>query len=260
MAYILQKGNEYCCLDSRNKIHKTQDIGFATRFTDITKAYDLLCLARKKLEGFKIVDLDVDPGTAEKGMARRRAFSDRERMAAYNRCKGRCGICGRFVPYDESVIDHIISLAKGGTNAMENLQCAHSWCNYVKRCDSIEELTRKLVGIVLYQMKVWVGKSTWRRIKDLKRKMHYIYGRNAYRKEQIMMHGAKGNVIDYRTGARKCAVPTQEEIERSDFLREEAWERIERLLKKELSDEAMLELKIAFYKASQNYLFVGRKK
>lgn len=75
-----------------------------------------------------------------------------------------------------------------------------------------------------------------------------------------MMHGAKGNVIDYRTGARKCVTPTLEKIERSDSLREEAWEGIERLLKKELSDEAMLELKIAFYKASQNYLFVGRKK
>lgn len=42
---------------------------------------------------------------------------------------------------------------------MENLQCAHSWCNYVKRCDSMQELSRKLVGIVLYQMKVWIGDS-----------------------------------------------------------------------------------------------------
>ena len=75
-----------------------------------------------------------------------------------------------------------------------------------------------------------------------------------------MIQNAKENVIDYRTGARKRVVPTLEEIERSDSLREEAWEGIERLLKKELSDEAMLELKIAFYRASQDYLFVGRKK
>ena len=74
------------------------------------------------------------------------------------------------------------------------------------------------------------------------------------------MQSEEENVIDYSSGARKCAVPTQEEIERSDSLREEAWEGIERLLKKEVSDEAMLELKIAFYKTSQNYLFVGRKK
>ena len=75
-----------------------------------------------------------------------------------------------------------------------------------------------------------------------------------------MMQRVKGNVIDYRTGARQRVVPTLEEIEKSDSLRDEAWEGIERSLKKELSDEAMLELKIAFYKASQNYLFVGRKK
>jgi len=74
------------------------------------------------------------------------------------------------------------------------------------------------------------------------------------------MYSAEGNVIDYNTGAKRSIIPTQEEIERSDSLREEAWEGIERLLKKEVSDEAMLELKIAFYKASQNYLFVGRKK
>ena len=75
-----------------------------------------------------------------------------------------------------------------------------------------------------------------------------------------MMQRVKGNVIDYRTGARKRVVPTLEEIEKSDSLRDEAWEGIERSLKKELSDEAMLELKIAFYRASQDYLFVGRKK
>ena len=74
------------------------------------------------------------------------------------------------------------------------------------------------------------------------------------------MYSAEGNVIDYNTGAKRSIITTQEEIERSDSLREEAWEGIEGLLKKELSEEAMTELKIAFYPASQNYLFVGRKK
>ena len=162
MAYILQKGNEYCCLDSRNKIHKTQDIGFATRFTDIRKAYDLLYLARKKLKGFRVVDLDAGMVMAGKDSTKRRMFSEPERMAIYNRYKGRCGICGKFVPFDAFTVDHIIPLAKGGTNAMENLQCAHSWCNLVKGNFLREELTRKLVGIVMYQMKVWTGGSVKR--------------------------------------------------------------------------------------------------
>ena len=40
---------------------------------------------------------------------------------------------------------------------MENLQCAHSWCNLVKGNSLREELTRKLVGIVLYQMELKAG-------------------------------------------------------------------------------------------------------
>ena len=47
------------------------------------------------------------------------------------------------------------------------------------------------------------------------------------------MYSAEGNVIDYNTGAKRSIIPTQEEIERSDSLREEAWEGIEGLLKKE---------------------------
>lgn len=74
------------------------------------------------------------------------------------------------------------------------------------------------------------------------------------------MYSADGNVIDYNTGAKRSIIPTQEEIERSDSLRDEAWGEIKELLKKELSEEAMTELKIAFYKASQDYLFVGKKK
>ena len=41
------------------------------------------------------------------------------------------------------------------------------------------------------------------------------------------MYSAEGNVIDYNTGAKRSIIPTQEEIERSDSLREEAWEGIE---------------------------------
>ena len=169
MAYILQKGNEYCFLDGRNKINRTQDIDYATRFTDIKKVYDLLHMARKKLKGFKAVDLDSE--TAERGAAKRRAFSEGERTAVYNRCKGRCAICGKFVPYDEATIDHISPLAKGGDNGVDNLQCAHSWCNFIKRDVLMEELTGKLMEIVLYQARVRIGDSIWRQVKDLKGKM-----------------------------------------------------------------------------------------
>lgn len=201
MAYILQKGEEYCFLDSRNKIRRTQDISLALRFTDIKKAYDLLHMARKKLDGFKVVDLDMDSGITEKGMTRHRAFSEGDRRAIYNRYKGRCAICGRFVPYDEFTIDHIIPLAKGGDNGADNLQCAHVWCNFIKRDALMEELTGKLMEIVLYQAKVKIGTSAKRAVDGLK-----------------------------------------------------GW------LKDGLREKDETDLGIASYKASGDYLFVGRKK
>lgn len=168
MAYILQKGEEYCFLDNRNKIRRTQDISLALKFTDIKKAYDLLHMARKKLDGFKVVDLDMDLEVTGNGITRHRAFSEGDRRVIYNRYKGRCAICGKFVPYDEFTIDHIVPLAKGGDNGTDNLQCAHVWCNFIKRDVLMEELTRKLVEIVLYQTKVAAGVHAKRAVDSLK--------------------------------------------------------------------------------------------
>jgi 5-methylcytosine-specific restriction endonuclease McrA len=53
---------------------------------------------------------------------------------------GRCGICGEPIfkrfkhPHSFSVsIDHKVPLARGGTNALSNLQLAHLACNSRKR-------------------------------------------------------------------------------------------------------------------------------
>lgn len=70
-----------------------------------------------------------------------------------------------------------------------------------------------------------------------------------------MAKRVKGNAIDYSTGSIKRAVPTQEEIERSDSLRDETWKQIEAGMKGELGEEAMTELKATFYRVSGKYLF-----
>lgn len=174
MAYILQKGNDYCFLDSRSRISRTQDISMAIRFTDIKKAYDLLYTARKRLKGFKVVDLDMVSVTIEKAKVKHKTFPEGDRRAIYNRNKGRCAICGKFVPYEEFTIDHIIPLAKGGTNGLDNLQCAHEWCNYIKRDVMMEELAGKLMEIVLYQAKVRIGESVWKGVDSLKQWRHRV--------------------------------------------------------------------------------------
>lgn len=45
----------------------------------------------------------------------------------------RCAICGRKIKdLDDLTIDHIVPLAKGGRNAIENYQLAHKACNEAK--------------------------------------------------------------------------------------------------------------------------------
>jgi len=57
-----------------------------------------------------------------------------------------CGICGLPIDYglpyphlDSFVVDHIIPLAKGGADTIENKQAAHSRCNRAKSDKLAEE-------------------------------------------------------------------------------------------------------------------------
>lgn len=59
----------------------------------------------------------------------RRCFTSKERSEIYIRDKGRCGICGEFIPLNEFTIDHIVPISKGGTYDYDNLQCCCFKCN-----------------------------------------------------------------------------------------------------------------------------------
>lgn len=172
MVYILQKDNRYCVLDARNKVGWTQDISLATKFSDIRKAYNLLYMARKKLKGFQVVDFNIDKISDEKGWEKRKSFSELEITAVYNKCKGKCAICGKFVPYDEFTVDHIIPLVKGGTNEAGNLQCAHKWCNFIKQDLLLQELLIRLIKIVLYQIECQIKGLIRNELKLIQKRKH----------------------------------------------------------------------------------------
>lgn len=60
-------------------------------------------------------------------------LSKTTRAKVIERDAGMCGICGQpILPDQQTTIDHILPIAAGGTNALDNLQLAHSRCNLLK--------------------------------------------------------------------------------------------------------------------------------
>lgn len=169
MVYVLKKENNYCCIDNKNTINKTPNLNKATKFSSKEQAEHMLIRACKKLKDFQVVEVDeteiVNEVTDTK--VKRKSFKTTERTFIYNKNKGKCAICGRFVPFDEFTVDHIIPLSKGGTNELKNLQCTCKLCNLIKQDILPEDLMDKLTEIVLYQMKRNYNSSLRKKINNL---------------------------------------------------------------------------------------------
>lgn len=57
----------------------------------------------------------------------------------------RCAICGRKIKdLEDLTVDHIVPLAKGGKNVIENYQLAHKACNEEKGSMMPDEFMRQL--------------------------------------------------------------------------------------------------------------------
>ena len=190
--YMLTNGTDYVFLNKRNGIEKTKNKGQGHRYLTKKEAEDDLRRAPSKLKNFYILDLDVEKRETELAKKReekkleeekkkeaestnteetsetskaepikktektiRKSFTKEDRIKVYNQSKGRCGICGDFIPFDsnEYTIDHIIPLAKGGTNDIRNLQCACKKCNLMKQDIMPEELLDYMKKIMFYQMR-----------------------------------------------------------------------------------------------------------
>lgn len=176
MVYVLKKENYYCYVDNKNTINKTPNLNKATKFDSKEKAEHMLIRACKKLKDFEVVEVDetkIVKTTETK--TKRKQFNTNERTIIYNRNKGRCAICGRFVPYDEFTVDHIIPLSKCGTNELKNLQCTCKVCNLIKQDILPDDLMGKLTEIVLYQMRRNYNDS-------LRKKVNHIHKQKLKRK------------------------------------------------------------------------------
>lgn len=61
-----------------------------------------------------------------------RAFSEGQKIKAYEKQKSICPICGKHFEYEEMQGDHIVPWSKGGRTIDENLQMLCSTCNATK--------------------------------------------------------------------------------------------------------------------------------
>jgi 5-methylcytosine-specific restriction endonuclease McrA len=74
---------------------------------------------------------------------------DRDR-AHYRRIRAACGICGQPIDYNlphtdpmSFARDHIVPLARGGTDTRDNTQASHRDCNSKKRARLIAPTVRR---------------------------------------------------------------------------------------------------------------------
>ena len=129
------------------------DIRLASELTN-AEAKELLKKCTKKLKGFQITQIEsfqikepaapVHPMIQPITKTPRRCFTSKERSEIYIRDKGRCGICGEFIPLNEFTIDHIIPISKGGTYDYDNLQCCCFKCNQLKSNETPDDFYGKM--------------------------------------------------------------------------------------------------------------------
>lgn len=158
---VLCKGNQYITTSETGAVLKTENVDNAKRFATRADAIELAWKCSNKCKGFQPVDLKPK---------RKRYATDVRRMI-YLRNGGRCAICGKRMDLDNCNLDHRIPLSKGGRDNVENLDCVHVQCNYIKANLLPDELENEIKDIFLYQME-----------KNGSRKLRYRIARAVLRK------------------------------------------------------------------------------
>lgn len=95
-------------------------------------------------------DLDVKQDKEQR--VKRSAIPQSIREMVYSDSYGRCAICGSFIPFRDLTIDHIVPVAKGGTNERSNLQPACRCCNQLKQDMDMDALYSKIFDIIKYHL------------------------------------------------------------------------------------------------------------
>lgn len=127
----------------------------ATIFDSVEEAEKWKQIAPNKLRSYNVVELYTKKLLSIKDTSTkisRKSFSKTTRQTIYHNSNCTCQICGKPITFEEFTIDHIIPLAKGGTNEMSNLQSSCFRCNRIKSDVLPDDFNETIQNIILYRM------------------------------------------------------------------------------------------------------------
>ena len=86
----------------------------------------------------------------------------------YNKYDGKCQLCGRKIEFRFATLDHIIPLAQGGIDSLDNIQLACKCCNRQKASYLPEKFIDRITEIFMYQMeKKYSDNGNWKLARNL---------------------------------------------------------------------------------------------
>ena len=181
---VLTNGQHYITTDASGKIKKIQDIEKAQTFSSCNVAMQKVIHNPKKCKGFFPYDTDdfMNDPLADKNATKkikRKNYTAYEREMIYRKGNCKCYLCGKDLLLSEMTLDHVVPLAKGGADCLENLMPCCKECNHWKADSYSGDFENKISNIYMHQMNDKIGnKFMWRFVKRyLDKQMTELYSR-----------------------------------------------------------------------------------
>lgn len=166
MAIVITNGVLYIYLTEDGKHRKTDDISYALCFEDLSSAVTYMKKTPAKTKGYYVLDTETrtilwSRSENKIGTVRynRKKYSQEVKRMLYLKADGRCQLCGRKLLFSEITLDHIVPLACGGADSVENLQICCYEDNQFKRNILPEDFFERITKIFMYQMEKKNGKT-----------------------------------------------------------------------------------------------------
>lgn len=171
--YILTNGQAYISQRETGGLVGTTKQDEALRFESVEDALKAKSRAPKRTKNYNVVDEDTYEAVVIKKTntkSKRKSFSKATKKFLYDKANRTCQLCGRKLTFKEMTVDHIVPLAKNGTNDIANLQCACKMCNRFKDSILPEDFLPRITEIFIYQMNKNYGNShRWKIIRGILR-------------------------------------------------------------------------------------------